>query len=378
MSRHKRARLLKVLWILSIVGMALSLSCAASHAQDSSLIHQPYLLDTGLISRSISFENPTGQPGEGGKSASALGVGRKGSPSRSIKPGEEVQLCDIQGPGAIRHIWLTTAREPVAQRAMLIRVWWDDQEHPSIECPVGDFFGFAHGKIMPYQSAVHSVGATGGRNIWLPMPFVKRARITFVNQGEKEVPLFYQIDYTLGDQLPAGVGRLHVLFRRENPTTEKKDFELLPQRKNKGRFIGSVIGIRNMHPDQWWGEGEVKVYMDGDTDFPTICGTGSEDYVGLAWGIQQTPFLYNGCSLDRKQDKTGDVFVSMYRWHLPDPIAWQHEARITIQQIAWHNGLAETSDDWSCATFWYEPIPSAPLPQIPDVAARTANIWSDK
>ena len=133
----------------------------------------------------------------------------------------------------------------------------------------------------------------------------------------------------------ADVGRLHVLFRRENPTTEKQDFELLPLRKNKGRFIGSVIGIRNLHPEQWWGEGEIKVYMDGDKDFPTICGTGSEDYVGLAWGIQQTPFLYNGCSLDQKDDVTGNVFVSMYRWHLPDPIAWQREARITIQQIAW-------------------------------------------
>ncbi len=307
-----------------------------------------------------------------------LGVGRKGSPARSVKPGEEVQLCDIQGPGTIRHIWMTTAQEPVNQRAMIIRVWWDDQQHPSIECPIGDFFGFAHGKIMPYQSAVHSVGSTGGRNIWLPMPFAKRVKMTFLNEGKQDVPLFYQIDYTIGDQHPADFGRLHVLFRRENPTTEKQDFELLPLRKNKGRFIGSVIGIRNLHPEQWWGEGEIKVFMDGDKDFPTICGTGSEDYVGLAWGIQQTPFLYNGCSLDQKDNATGKVFVSMYRWHLPDPIAWQQEARITIQQIAWKDGLAETQDDWSCATFWYEPLPSAPLPELPNVAARTADVWPGK
>ena len=347
-------------------------------AQPVDLLHQPYRLDTGLVSRSISFENPTGAPGEGGKAASALGVGRKGAPARTIKPGEEVQLCDIEGPGTIRHIWITTAREPVNQRALIVRAWWDDQDHPSIECPIGDFFGFAHGKIMPYQSAVHSVGSTGGRNIWLPMPFVKRVKMTFCNQAQQEVPLFYQIDYTIGDQHPTDVGRLHVLFRRENPTTQKQDFELLPQRQNKGRFIGSVIGIRNLHPEQWWGEGEVKVYMDGDQEFPTICGTGSEDYVGLAWGIQQTPFLYNGCSLDQKDETSGHVFVSMYRWHLPDPIAWQREARITIQQISWTNGLAETQDDWSCATFWYEPVPSAPLPALPDVAARTADIWPDK
>lgn len=347
-------------------------------AQPVDLLHQPYRLDTGLVSRSISFENPTGAPGEGGKAASPLGVGRKGAPARTIKPGEEVQLCDIEGPGTIRHIWITTVQEPANQRALIVRAWWDDQEHPSIECPIGDFFGFAHGKIMPYQSAVHSVGSTGGRNIWLPMPFVKRVKMTFCNQAQQEVPLYYQIDYTIGDQHPSDVGRLHVLFRRENPTTQKQDFELLPLRQNKGRFIGSVIGIRNLHPEQWWGEGEVKVYMDGDQEFPTICGTGSEDYVGLAWGIQQTPFLYNGCSLDQKDETSGHVFVSMYRWHLPDPIAWQREARITIQQIAWNNGLAETQDDWSCATFWYEPVPSAPLPALPDVAARTANIWPGK
>ncbi len=355
-----------------LLSTALTMWTTTLFGQQPDVIHQPYLLDTGLVSRSISFENPTGAPGQGGKAASRLGPGRKGAPARSIKPGEEVTLCDITGPGTIRHIWMTTARDPVAQRALVIRAWWDNQKHPSIECPIGDFFGFAHGKIMPYCSAVHSVGETGGRNIWLPMPFTKRARFTFVNQGKKAVPLYYQIDYTLGDHLSAGVGRLHVLFRRENPTTLKKDFELLPLRKNKGRFIGSVIGIRNLHPDQWWGEGEIKVYMDGDTKYPTICGTGSEDYVGLAWGIQQTPFFYNGCSLNDNN------FVSMYRWHLPDPIMWQHQARITIQQISYKKGLNETQDDWSCATFWYEPIPSAPLPPMPDVKARTANLWKPK
>lgn len=335
-----------------------------------SLTAEPYRLDTGLLSRSVSFENPTGEPGSGGKAASKLGVGRKGSPSRQIKPGESVTLGDIEGPGTLRHIWITTVGNPINLRSLVVRVWWDGQQHPSIEAPLGDFMGFAHGKVMPYQSAIHSVGAKAGMNIWLPMPFVKRARLTLTNEGHKAVPLYYQIDYTLGDRHADDVGRLHVLFRRENPTTEKKDFELLPQRDNKGRFIGSVMGIRNLHK-QWWGEGEIKVYMDGDNQFPTICGTGSEDYVGLSWGIQQTPFLLNGCSLDK------DNFVSMYRWHLPDPIAWQKECRITIQQIAYNKGLVETVDDWSCATFWYEPVPSAPLPQLLDVKARTADIWPE-
>ena len=361
----------KLLVVLMPVAFLAAWTATAPAQQAVDVVHEPYLLDTGLTSRSISFENPTGAPGEGGRAASNLGPTRKGSPSRTIEPGQTVQLCDVEGPGTIRHIWLTTAREPVAQRALVVRGWWEGQEHPSIECPVGDFCGFAHGKIMPYHSAVHSVGSTGGRNLWLPMPFVKRARFTFTNEGEKAVPLFYQIDYTIGDTLPGDVGRLHVLFRRENPTTTKRDFELLPERKQKGRFIGSVIGIRNLHPKQWWGEGEVKVYMDGDTEFPTICGTGSEDYVGLAWGIQQTPFFYNGCSLNEND------FVSMYRWHLPDPIAWREHARITIQQIAWKGGLAETEDDWSCATFWYEPTPSAALPAMPELEARTADLWKE-
>jgi hypothetical protein len=266
---------------------------------------------------------------------------------------------------------MTTVQDPIVQRSCVIRAWWDNQDHPSIECPIGDFFGFAHGKIMTYQSAVHSCGPTGGRNLWLPMPFRKHARIAFTNEGDKPIPLFYQLTYTLGDTLPKDVGRLHVLFRRENPTTEKQDFELLPLRTQKGRFIGSVMGIRNLHPQQWWGEGEIKVYMDGDAQWPTIVGTGSEDYVGMGWGVQQAAFQYNGCSLTEKG------FVSMYRWHLPDPIAWQKQARVTIQQIAWKDGLAETHDDWSCATFWYEPVPSAALPPMPDLKLRTADLWKD-
>lgn len=356
---------------LALLTLLLPLVHCASAAPAVDPIHEPYVLDTGLVSRSISFENPTGAPGAGGKASSKLGQGRKGAPARDIKPGETVQLCDIEGPGTLRHIWITTERDPVVQRACVIRGYWEGQEHPSIECPIGDLFGFAHGKIVSYQSAVHSCGPTGGRNLWLAMPFAKRARFTFTNEGEKTIPLFYQMNYTLRDKHPRDIGRLHVLFRRENPTVQKADFELLPLRKQKGRFIGSIMGIRNLHPGQWWGEGEIKVFMDGDEQWPTIVGTGSEDYVGLAWGIQQAPFLYNGCSLNEKS------FVSMYRWHLPDPVAWRKQCRITIQQIAWKDGLAETQDDWSCATFWYEPVPSAPLPSMPDLKTRTADIWKD-
>jgi len=363
------------LYVLVVLLALVTASCQSTtgtFAKTGDLTTEPYLLDTGLVSRSICFENPTGAPGEGGKAASKLGVGRKGAPAITLNAGQEVQLCNIKGPGTIRHIWMTTSNNPMNLRSLVIRAWWEDQAHPSVECPIGDFMGFAHGKVMPYFSAVHSLGRNAGMNIWLPMPFAKAAKITLTNEGKENVPLFYQIDYTIEDKHPSDIGRLHVLFARENPTTEKQDFELLPKRTGKGRYIGALIGIRNLHPGQWWGEGEIKIFMDGDTEFPTIVGTGSEDYVGLSYGMQQTPYLYNGCNLDQNN------FVSMYRWHLPDPIYWKKEARITIQQIAWKNGLAEVSDDWSTATFWYEPVPSAPLPAMPDVQARTTDIWQDQ
>ncbi len=341
--------------VLIISGLVLFIT-SQLNAQDD-FVGKLYDLNTNLESRSISFENPTGEPGAGGTEASEIGVGRKGAPRKTIHPDEEVVLCDIQQPGTIRHIWMTgewmnfswlkaiQARN-LLLRSTVIRVYWDGQEHPSIECPVGDLMGFAHSKVTPYQSAVHSVGEKGALNLWLPMPFTKRARITLTNESDLSFPLYYQIDYTINDRHPDDVGRLHVCFRRENPTTLKEDFELLPERKGKGRYIGSVIGIRTLHPG-WWGEGEVKIYMDGDDEYPTICGTGSEDYVGLSYGIQNTTYEYHGCNLNEQSDSTVSVldiqkdemvpynreFISMYRWHLPDPVYWKESCRITIQQI---------------------------------------------
>jgi len=371
-----KAKVERIVVAVALVAGAAGLlsGCAPTPGGSVDVLAQPYLLDAGLVSRSISFENPTGEPGEGGKEASQLGPGRKGKPMIMFAAGTTVTLCDIAGPGTIRHIWMTTQNKPVNLRNLILRAWWDGQEHPSIECPVGDLMGTAHGKVVPYGSAVHALGTNAGMNIFLPMPFTRRAKITLSNEGPAKVPLYYQIDYTLGDAHPADVGRLHVLFRRENPTTLKQDFELLPHRVGKGRFIGCILGIRNLH-NRWWGEGEIKFYMDGDTTHPTLCGTGSEDYVCLSYGVQETPFLYNGCSYSQK---VGDLeFVSAYRWHLPDPIYWKKECRVTIQQIAWDKGLTETSDDWSAATFWYEPVPSAPLPPMPDKDLRTNDIWEE-
>jgi len=265
----------------------------------------------------------------------------------------------------------TINQDRLSLRSAVIRAYWENQEHPSIECPLGDFMGLAHAIVKSYQSAAHSVGKLTALNIWLPMPFEKNAKITLTNESGKDILLWYQVDYTIGDQHPEDFGRLHVCFRRENPTTMKKDFVILPKRTGKGRYIGAVLGIRTLGP-HWWGEGEIKIYMDGDTKFPTICGTGSEDYVGLSYGVQHTPFYYHGCSLDE------NGFISMYRWHLLDPIYWKEDCYITIQQIGWspdvEGGLFERADDWSAAAFWYEPIPSMPLPPFPTLEERVADL----
>lgn len=375
-----------------VIILFLLVFCQVTQAQ-LSINDELFRLNTAVQSRSISFENPTGAPGEGGKTSNHLGVGRKGFPAKEIKAGETVSLCDIAGPGTIRHIWMTGGWKdnPQLLRSTVIRAYWEGQKYPGIECPVGDFMGLAHGRVTCYQSAVHSVGENAALNIWLPMPFVKGARITLTNESATPFVLFYQIDYTINDKHDEDIGRLHVLFRRENPTTMKKDFEILPLRKGKGRFLGAVLGIRTLYPD-WWGEGEIKIFMDGDKEFPTICGTGSEDYICLSYGMQQTTFMNHGCNLlftsdslikvkDYSTGKLKDMhrqFVSMYRWHIPDPVYWEKECRITIQQIGWSsevkNQLFERQDDWSSAAFWYEPVPSDPLPEMPSLESRTKDL----
>jgi hypothetical protein len=344
-----------------------------------------FQIPANLRSRSISFENPTGAPGAGGRAASPLGPGRKGSAVRLVQPGESIELADIEGPGTIRHIWLTTHSKQELLRGCVLRAWWDDQPHPSIEAPLGDFFGFAHGGTPAFQSCAHSVGGALGMNCWLPMPFVRRARLELVNEASVRLPLFYQVDYTVGDEHADDVRRLHVAFQRQNPTTPGRDFEVLPRREGRIHYLGAVIGVRPLDP-RWWGEGELKVWLDEDTTHATIVGTGTEDYVGLSWGIQPNAFLYHGANWRERDDAIATGAVSIYRWHVPDPIVCEQSMRVTIQQIG-HSPtgnaktvddylaeLYERADDWSCATFWYEATPSAPLPPIPDAQARTRDL----
>jgi len=328
----------------------------------------------GLHSRSISFENPTGAQGAGGRAASPLGEGRKGDPARAVAAGETVLLASIEGPGTIRHIWVTTRPNRTLLRSAMVRIYWEDESFPSVELPLGDFFGFAHGATAAFQTALHSVGERYGMNCFIPMPFLRRARIELTNESPKPMTLFYQIDYTVGDTHSAETGRLHAVFLRANPTVLGEDFELLPLRTGSGRLLGSVMGIRPLR-DAWWGEGEVKMFVDGDGRYATIVGTGSEDYVGLSWGIQQTPFMHMGANRVDALAGVETGAVSMYRWHISDPVYWHSDMRVTIQQIghagespdldAYKENLFERQDDWSAATFWYTSQLAPLLPCVP-------------
>lgn len=346
-------------------------------------INSLHTLPRGIQSRSISFENPTGGKGQGGQAASPLGEGRKGSPARMIAPGETVQLADIEGPGMIRHLWMTTYDIADTMRGLVIRIYWENQEHPSVEAPLGDFFGFAHGTTPPFHTAVHAVSEKLGLSAWLPMPFAKHARVTITNDLSFPALFFYQIDYTIGDALDEPFGRLHTQFRREVRTREKQDFELLKRSNCSGRFLGSVIGVRPAGPN-WWGEGEVRFFMDGDDTHPTIVGTGTEDYAGLSWGVQQNVFPLCGATLVTTGDRLESGPVSLYRWHLPDPLYWQSDIRATVQQIGlqppavdfedYLASLYDREDDWCACIFWSEPVPSAPLAPLPDLATRLADL----
>lgn len=290
-------------------------------------------IDTALDSRSISFENPTGARGTGGQAHG----GRKGSPWRVIDPGERVTLADIEGPGIVRHIWMTfPPAPPEAMRAVTIEGFYDGTDRPSISAPCVDFFGVPHGRPVPFASAATSIQEGRGFNSYLPMPFRQNLRLELVNAGERPILLFYQVDYTLQPVSQAG-GYLHVTFRRENPTVMRRDFVIFEGLRGPGRFAGCNVGVRVLDEGPWYGEGEVKMYRDGDRDFPTICGTGLEDYVGSAWGMGPHVAPYAGVPLsvappDREHQP---AFVGFYRWHLPDPVVFLDELRVTIQQIGY-------------------------------------------
>jgi hypothetical protein len=330
----------------------------------------PSSIDVRLDSRAVTFENPTGERAAGGSVAN----GRKGAPSRLLRRDERAVLADLEGPGTIRHIWCTIPPAPPDEmRAVILEVFYDGAAEPSVSVPLLDFFAITCGRPRPFSSALATAQEGRGFNAYYPMPFHERVRFEVHNGSNRRVMLYFQIDYTLGEASP-DAGVLHVSFRRENPTTLREDFTIANDVRGPGRYLGCAVGIRTIDAGRWYGEGEVKIYRDGDdaaTARPTICGTGLEDYVGSAWGMGAHDAPFGGAPLDlRAPGGTSGMngvpdFVGFYRWHVPDPVIFLESLRVTIQQIGMHLFLdgQESERDAYLATNplagngWFEPKP---------------------
>ncbi|MCE4564730.1 DUF2961 domain-containing protein [Maribellus sp. CM-23] len=336
--------------------------------------------------RSISPENFTGEKGKGGMAspedkgirnkanaaevARDLGQGWKVNPFIIIKPGETFTLAEIDGPGSIQHIWMTPTGN---WKFSIIRMYWDDEKEPSVECPVGDFFAMGWNVYAPLSSLAVCVNPGSAFNCYWPMPFRKKCKITMENINDKdEMRLYYQIDYTL-TEVPDDAAYFHAQFRRSNPNMTSVH-TLLDGVKGQGQYVGTYVawGVNN---NGWWGEGEIKFFMDGDSEFPTICGTGTEDYFCGSYNFDRegqyqefcTP--YAGLHQVIRPDGTykSQQRFGLYRWHILDPIRFKKDLKVTIQDLGWRHGhryLPQKSDIAS-VSYWYQAEPHATFPEFP-------------
>jgi hypothetical protein len=313
-----------IAWVLS------STLLLSAVAQSRPQMHgQMYRMPSpGVETRWYTFENPTGARGAGGKA----NQGAKGAAYRPVKAGETVVLADIEGSGTLRRMWVTLRdRSPKALRSYVLRMYWDGSERPAVEVPFGDFFGAIHGRTVAFQSELFANPEGRSFNSFVQMPFRKGARVTFTNESPDDLlQIYYEIDATVGEQHPEDALYFHATWRRERWTELGRDFEILPRVEGRGRYLGAHIGIFG-HPgnDGWWGEGEVKVYLDGDGEWPTLVGTGTEDYIGTAYGQGTYSGPHQGSLI---VDDRARVWA-FYRHHVPDPVWFHREARVTIQQM---------------------------------------------
>ena len=344
--------------------------------------------------RSISPENFTGEKGKAGmadpqnndlpntanafNAARDLGKGWKVNPYVRIKPGETFTMAEIDGPGAIQHIWMTPTGN---WRYSIIRIYWDDEKEPSVECPVGDFFCMGWGKYAHVNSLAVCVNPGSAFNCYWAMPFRKNCKITMQNISDADaMTLYYQVDYTL-TQVPADAAYFHAQFRRTR-INESSVYTIADGIKGKGHFVGTYLAW-GVHNNGWWGEGEIKFYLDGDKEFPTICGTGTEDYFCGSYdfdtrsknaaGVEEVNYTefctpYAGLCQVVKGDGHYQVMqrFGLYRWHIMDPVRFDKDLKITIQDLGWHQAgryLPQKSDIASVC-YWYQTEPHATFPKI--------------
>ena len=330
---------------------------------------------------SVCPENFTGEKGKAGMAlegtgagcARELGQGWKISPSVNVGPGETFTMADVKGMGAIKHIWLTVAIEKT--RDYIIRFYWDGNDKPSIEAPIGDFFACAsHQEYRQLSSLAVCVNPKNGINCYWEMPYRKGFKITLENRSPKNTVIYYQIDCE-EKKIDEDALYFHAQFRRTNPLPYKEVYTILDNIKGRGQYVGTYLhwGVKN---NGWWGEGEIKFYLDGDTDFPTICGTGTEDYFCGAYNFDVngeykefcTP--YTGLSKVEYTDKiyNSQRRFNMYRWHITDPIYFENDIKVTIQALGWRSEgrYLPLQDDLSSCAFWYSDRLDDEYPELPD------------
>ncbi len=367
-----------------------------------------YVLQPGKRMRWATAENIDGAISAGGQ----VNHGRKGKPSLPLPAGETLTIAAASGSGTIRRIWITfPERTPQIMRGLVLRAYWDGAETPAVEAPIGDFFGVSLGCNATFENAWFGNAEGRSYTCRVPMPFRTGCRLTVSNETASDISmLFYEVDYTIGDEHPDNTGYFHAVFNREYKTRLKEDFHILPHVKGKGCFLGCTIGVIAdiaKYGKTWWGEGEVKVYLDGDTDYPTLCGTGTEDYIATGWGQGQYAQLWHGCPVADHEK----LAYSFYRLHGPDPIYFDDEIRVTIQQIGCCSRedvrtvltggvtdklmelgdgtkfidienidamadyvLFEREDDWSATAYFYLDKPENGLPAIAGYDERVAEL----
>jgi hypothetical protein len=379
---------------------ALASTTAGLLAQSKDTPFDGLYLDLGNLprlshakSRSISPENFTGEKGKGGMAtdgtgahaARELGQGWKISPSVQIDAGKTFTLAEIEGPGAIQQIWMTPTGN---WRYSILRFYWDGEATPSIEVPVGDFFASGWGRYAQVNSLPVTVNPGSAFNCYWVMPFRKSARVTLENIEDFDpdsptkggMRLYYQVNYTLTD-VPEDAAYLHAQFRRTNPVPFKQDYTIVDGIKGQGHYVGTYMAWGS-NGNGWWGEGEIKFFMDGDQKFPTIVGTGTEDYFLGSYGFRDpktrtyipysTP--YAGMPQVIQPDGTTDLTqlrFGLYRWHVMDPVRFEQDLKVTMQVLGWigtgpNRRYLPLQDDVASVAFWYQKEPHAPFPKLPD------------
>ena len=333
-------------------------------------------------SRSISAENLGGEKGAGGMATEGTGaipardLGRewKVSPSIRIGAGETTTIADIDGPGAIQQMWMTPTG---IWRFCILRIYWDDMEAPSVECPLGDFFAVGWGEYAQVSSLPICVNPGSAFNSYWEMPFRRRCRITISNIAEDEMTLYYQINYTL-THVPDDLAYFHAQFRRVNPLPYKDVYTIVDGIQGRGHYVGTYVAWGSNN-NGWWGEGEVKFYMDGD-EFPTICGTGTEDYFCGSYNFDTSPTHDQGYItyttpyagfhqvIRPEGDYKSQLRMGMYRWHIADPVRFEADLKVTMQALGWgyKRRYLPLQDDIASVAYWYQILPHAPFPPLPE------------